>query len=438
MKTENNEDEEDFFEVEDFKEHCPEIFAGFQLVPQPKSILMPSKKGYMQALADEVKVKVTNLYYKLQESSKRIHELKIVPGDCYFLGTRIKSHDDLTERYEKLIYFSYREFDIPIVHQSQKLFNDTCWGCTIRCAQMMFAQIVQGCNPKLSQQEVVEMFYDEPKCPLSIQNICKMGNSVYTGKPGSYWSCLTAMLSIRDLYVKELSKSKFSNGQNNTLSCFTFTNNVMSFEEITKSKFGLEEMEVVPEEADFTINQIQTVLINRKLVFFIGMFGGETISEENFYCLKEIFKLSSCKGMIAGVDTRAYYLFGTLGDQFMYLDPHKTQKYSSTTGPCSMDSYHPSREKINVVDYKCFNPCIGIAFLLVNNDELNQLKSCFKKMITEFYGSFFTDQGDCVNFSEIKDLEEHVSTFDSIVIDRRRRKSSEDDFVLVPNTPGHL
>lgn len=190
---------------------------------------------------------------------------------------------------------------------------------------MMFAQIIQATEPKLTPEEIIKMFYDEPKEPLSIHNICKLGVSAYTGKPGNYWSCLTAMLCMRDLYVEHLCKSKFSDGINNGLSCFTFTNNVMSFEELTKSKFGLDELELIPENDDFTIDQIQPVFINKKLIFFIGMFGGETISEENFLCLTEIFKLTSCKGMIAGVDTKAYYLIGTYDDQFMYLDPHKTQ-----------------------------------------------------------------------------------------------------------------
>lgn len=85
-----------------------------------------------------------------------------------------------------------------------------------------------------------------------------------------------------------------------------------------------------------------------------------------------------------------------------------------------------------MVDYKCFNPCIGISFLLANNDELNQLKNTFKKMITEFAGSFFTDQpGDQFNFGEIKEMEDFVTDFDSKMITKRRRKSSEDDFEVI-------
>lgn len=199
------------------------------------------------------------------------------------------------------------------------------WGCTIRCGQMMFAQIIKTIQPKLSNDEIVRLFYDEPKAPLSIHKICGLGTTMYTGKPGMFWSCLTAMLCIRDLYLEHLSKSNSSEQKTESFSSLTFTNNVMSFKEITQSTLGLEEIRILPENDDFDMNQVKVEFCSRKVIFFIGMFGGDSITEENFLCLKEIFKLPYCKGMIAGVETRAYYLFGTLGDQFMFLDPHMTQ-----------------------------------------------------------------------------------------------------------------
>lgn len=53
-------------------------------------------------------------------------------------------------------------------------------------------------------------------------------------------------------------------------------------------------------------------------------------------------------------------------------------------------------------------------------------------MITEFAGSFFTDQpGGQLDLSSIKDMEHSFQDFDSKMINKRRRKSSEDDFVVI-------
>lgn len=126
MHSGNQTEEDEFEEVGYPEDLITDKCEGFQLIPQSKSIMFPAKKGYFQAFTDGVKVKVTNLYYKLQQSSTLIQDLTIGPNNCYFLGTRIKSRKELAERHKNLIYFTYRDFDQPICHKSEKLYNDTC------------------------------------------------------------------------------------------------------------------------------------------------------------------------------------------------------------------------------------------------------------------------------------------------------------------------
>lgn len=330
----DNRDDDEFKKIGDIEyDECTEYLdlGGFQLVEASKSVLATSKKGFMQSLTDGVKVKVTNIYYNMQDAPKWISEVNIAPDDCYILGNKVNNTKELKEIHENLFYFSYRDFKVPIKFKGQQFFNDTCtirvivgWGCTIRCAQMMFAQIIRKYQPKKSNQEIISLFLDNPSSPLSIHNICHLGTTLYSGMPGKYWNCLTAMLCLKDLYMNKLSDNN-KNVDSKPIGCFTFTNNMMSFEEITSSQFGDEEIDVVPDNEDYRLSDIKPVYIQPKLIFFIGVFGGDEISSENFECMKEIFKLPSCMGMIAGVQTKAHYLIGTVGKDFMYLDPHHTQ-----------------------------------------------------------------------------------------------------------------
>lgn len=192
---------------------------------------------------------------------------------------------------------------------------------------MMFAQIIRRYQPKLHNCQILEMFLDKPSAPLSIHRICQLGSTLYSGVPGKYWNCLTGMLCLKDLYLESITEKSGSTDKK-PLNCFTFTNNTMSFEEMTAIQFGEEEIDVVPENENYCFADIKPVYIHPKLIFFIGVFGGDEISLENFLCMKEIFKLPSCMGMIAGVQTKAHFLIGTVNEDFIYLDPHHTHVIS--------------------------------------------------------------------------------------------------------------
>lgn len=122
-----NESDDDEFQSIDEKagQECVDL-GGFQLVEPSNSVLLPSKKGLMQAFTDGVKVKVTNLYYNMQDAPKCVSQIKFQPGDCYILGKRILSSKELKDTHKSLLYFSYREFKDPIKYKGQQFFNDTC------------------------------------------------------------------------------------------------------------------------------------------------------------------------------------------------------------------------------------------------------------------------------------------------------------------------
>lgn len=127
MMNNSSHDQDDEFEAIDLPEDSQqETCEGFNVIPQSNSLILPAKKGYIKTFTDGFKVTVTNLYYKFQENTHRVQDLKIHGGNCFFLGTTIKSTKELGEAYKNLFYFTYREFDSPILYKSQRLYNDTC------------------------------------------------------------------------------------------------------------------------------------------------------------------------------------------------------------------------------------------------------------------------------------------------------------------------
>ena len=97
-----------------------------------------------------------------------------------------------------------------------------------------------------------------------------------------------------------------------------------------------------------------------------------------------------------------------------------------------MEDYHPPKDRINMIDYNSFNPCVGMSFLLTSNEEFIQLKNTFHKIITEYSGSFFTDQNfEDEEIGQINDLPEQGSYSNFMSSNGGQKKTSEDDFELI-------
>jgi hypothetical protein len=175
---------------------------------------------------------------------------------------------------------------------------------------MMFAVILKSYKPQLKREEIIDLFSEDKKGSLSIHKICAQGLKEYTGRPGQYWNFLTALLSLKDLVMKY-------DGIETTHTFFCFHNNVIGFKSLKDS--SIDEF-IKCEEKDY-----QDVYFNQKIVFFVAMLGDEQISRPNLIALQRLMGLSSCLGMIGGVESRAYFISGIVGNEFIVVDPHFTQ-----------------------------------------------------------------------------------------------------------------
>ena len=289
----------------------------FMVIDSAMQIMTSEHQGYLGTLIQNATTKITNMYFHVVDDSTKVALESLVKSEPIMLGKKIKTVDEAVAVIQYLVYFSYRNFDYPIIYKGRKLYTDNLWGCTLRAAQMLFAVIYQKLCPNVERTKVIDLFkeYKESeRSPLNIHRMCEIGSTEYTGKPGEYWNCLTSMLSLKDLLFELPNISQM-------LSFLCFHNNMIAFKEFEKSDFGTDEVLVIGEEPENDIEVFHT----KKLVYFVCLLGEAKISEENWECLKLFFGLSTFCGMLGGVGTRAHYVYGYKDDMLLYLDPHNAQ-----------------------------------------------------------------------------------------------------------------
>lgn len=189
------------------------------------------------------------------------------------------------------------------------------------------------------KRTIIEYFLDKPEADLSIHNICEVGFKKYKAKINQYWTPLTALLSIRDRFNESV-----QNFDDLNVKFFTFHNNTIDFRELA-----------VPNKSDSPM-----------VLFSIGMYGEEVISRANFSVIKEMLASQHCLGIVGGIGNRALYIVGFQGDNFLVLDPHIVQPEATTKDISSFSA----RKNVKIKPYIQFNPCLCIAFLVRNRNDL--------------------------------------------------------------------
>lgn len=108
--------------------------------------------------------------------------------------------------------------------------------------------------------------------------------------------------------------------------------------------------------------------------------GTEVLNPIYGSCIKSLFRLKSCLGIIGGRPRHSLYFVGTTEDKLIYLDPHNDQKAidpSKTDFP--LDSYHcdfPRKLSIDRMDPSC-----AIGFYCRTRQEFNELADTIGEVI---------------------------------------------------------
>jgi len=261
------------------------------------------------AVIQHIKIIATNFAFNWSRQTMPYTSFSIGNG-LIILGKHIKTQKDFESALKGLVYCSYKTFLQPISHKGKQYYNDTLWGCTIRSTQMLYSQILSRICQSKSRKEILNMFHDKPDSSLGIHKACEVAMKKYSREPGEYWFIKTSILVFKDLMMN-------IPGFQHSLKVFKFENHEFNSGEILNSNM---------EESSFLLNdKIEDCLDESKVLSFMLTLGSSTIEQANFECLKIAFAMDSFVGMIGGVDTQAYYIYGICGEDLLFLDPHLTQ-----------------------------------------------------------------------------------------------------------------
>lgn len=278
----------------------------------------------------------------------------------------------LDRQKQYLFLFTYRYFKQPLEQEGHKAtYQDTNWGCSIRCAQMLFSTILQNIHGvgNNTRTQIISLFLDKPhekNHPYSIHNICKKGKVKFNASINKYWEPSTAMMSIAELYKERAAKTN-SWPEGKTQIHF-FGSNVLDFSKLNKVNF------------DFS----QTVML-------IGMFGQDTVTDSNSAAFFDCCEMSFFKGMIGGIKSRALMVIGLQCDtnNFMVLDPHYVNdEVDEPLTKENIESYS-CKDKIKLKSIKDFIPYFCISFVMTGKKALLDFAKAYVDLTAKYPDSWF-------------------------------------------------
>jgi hypothetical protein len=360
--------------------------SGYEIIEEEElqEILRGSKKISRPAGFKDVWVATaSNFMYKAEDLAKSFMDPgpQFEGGSSKLMGqpshSKESMRNSLVEFSMNLFWMSYRQFAHPLIdpNDGSECFQDTNWGCTIRCAQMQFAYIYKDIYSKFRYSQVVKLFLDDGHARYGIHKICEKAYSMYNAKIKTYWSPLTAQQALTALYKENFEEEL----EEKRVRFLLFHNNTFSM------KQG-DLFDDKKDEYDFYIINI------------VGMVGSENVDVDNFRFIRKCMKIPSFCGIIGGIGNRALYIIGYCNDYLLYLDPHLTQQaIVQTDNEDQVSTYRVSHEKgspsrIKASKYTCFKSSISLTFKVKSKQAVIDLITRLNKIL-EMYPecSFYID-----------------------------------------------
>lgn len=414
-------------ETDEFEEIDPEVLQ--EISRSVRQLKRP------QNLRDTLVAAASNLMYRAEDLAKSF----IDPGPrlqqetMRLMGqSREGSSSALVEFSMNLFWMSYRRFPQPLPCTNpgdpSPCYQDTNWGCTIRCAQMQFAYIYKDMNSKFNYSRVVKLFLDDEQARYSIHKICERASLLFQAKVKTYWSPLTAQQALASLYRENFNNEqeersvRFLTFHNNN---FSLTQNLLDGKE-TDPSYHIKKKLEGPEKP--FLGEFDFYLIN-----FVGMVGSENIDKINFGFIKKCMKIPSFCGIIGGIGNRALYIIGYCGDYLLYLDPHLTQQsIVQVEEEAQVDTYRVSQDKaspsrIKGSKYSNFKSSISLTFKVKSKDAVYRLIKKFSDYVTLYTDCSFNVESYTKSLRKPQDLHSPDQNLDS---DQNSDHDSSDEFIL--------
>lgn len=257
-------------------------------------------------------------------------------NDCYIFGELV---DDPKDSLKSKLVFTYRiNFEN---FKDTMISEDVGWGCTLRCGQMLLGNVIIRKlfgnnnssyidNDRDVYQNIISQFNDNYNSVFSIHNFLKL-YPLFNKKIGDWIGPYTLGQLIN--YFNPILKQVY---QINHVNC---CEGLIDNDDIKKDE-----------------NYLLTIPLR------LGVDKIEKIYHENIY---DICKLKEFTGMIAGTNHSSYFIIGTQGKNFIYLDPHHIHTYSTNI---IENEYH--LVDLNLLELTDMMPTIAFCFYTSNIDKL--------------------------------------------------------------------
>jgi len=327
--------------------------------------------------------------------------------------------------FKAVVWLTYRKNFTPMKPPSS-FTTDTGWGCMLRSAQMLLAQVLvrhlgKGewgrCFPVASDahRNLLRWFLDAPKyfAFYSIHRMTECGRQ-YGKEPGEWYGPTTVALVLRDLVASHRQRHSSAEETND--------------QQIRQPKFlhkdyyslcaedGQDISVLVTDDGTLYLDEAFAVCCDannknnettakddgdddpllrpkKELEWKSSLFlivpvrlGLNEMNEGYVKPLIKALKFPQCVGMIGGKPAHSLYFFGSQGENFIYLDPHTVQP-AATNNQCD-DEFFPYQDIVST--YHCstprlvpaasIDPSVAIGFFCKNPSELSDLVARLRQL----------------------------------------------------------
>ncbi|EDO45379.1 predicted protein [Nematostella vectensis] len=293
---------------------------------------------------------------------------------------QILSLEEFHRHFTSLIWLTYRRSFVQL--NGSNLTSDCGWGCMLRSGQMMLAsglifhflkkdwRISGRCHSREQEHyyRVILQFFgdqdDEERSPFSLHRLVTLGQ--HTGKQAGDWY---GPASVAHILEKAM---------------------------ISATHPLLHDINIyVAQDCTVYIDEVKRVCTHcrthqrdcssgkwRPVIILVPMrLGGEALNPIYIPCVKSLFTLDQCIGIIGGRPKHSLYFVGFQDEKMIHLDPHYCQPVVDTTQEkFPTESFHcPNPRKTS---FKKMDPSCTIGFYCSSHEDFESFCQHASEVLT--------------------------------------------------------
>ena len=343
--------------------------------------------------------------YKNQISSIKISDLENIlineNTPISILGLTYSPEKDIKKNLDKIENLKYflkkmKKFTYSRKFKfCDKMVDDVGWSCTIRSGQMLLINLlirnkILKNKKEIKDLEILKFFLYENE--FSISNILKNGEINFNKKIKEQWS--------QKEFFETCSKIlKNDSNQNNKISQDLFKNERI--------------FEIVSSDGILIKENLLNIIKKKKkeiLIILNIQLGFDKIEKKNENFLFSMLKSKFFSGAVAGNKNKAYFIFGLIKEQILYLDPHKIRN--------NEDTFSFKISQFNYLKSKNLSPSFCFGIFLKDLGDFEEFSVFVKKLDSDFLRVYNENEIDELSMNEIDIFENEKKNKKNFIIEK--------------------